>query len=132
MNKPVILFDGVCNLCNASVRFIIRRDRKNNFRFASLQSDFARQLFQQLQFDASGIDSVVLYENGKLYVRSTAALKIARSLSGLWFLLYGLIVVPPFIRDAVYDFIAHNRYKWFGKKDFCAMPEPGMKERFIG
>ena len=132
MNKPVILFDGVCNLCNASVRFIIRRDRKNNFRFASLQSDFAQQLFQQLQFDASGIDSVVLYENGKLYVRSTAALKIARGLNGLWFLLYGFIVVPPFIRDAVYDFIARNRYKWFGKKDFCAMPEPGMKERFIG
>lgn len=132
MRESIVFFDGICNLCNSSVRFILKRDKQALFRFASLQSDFAKQFFHQRQFDATGIDSIVLFEDGKFHVRSTAALKIARNLDGLWFLLYGFIVVPAPLRDAVYEFIARNRYRWFGKRDHCAMPEPGMKERFLG
>lgn len=131
MHNSVVFFDGVCNLCTASVRFILKRDKNARFRFASLQSDYAMRFFQQQYFDATGIDSVVLFENGKFYTRSTAALKIARNLDGLWFLLYGFIVLPAPLRDTVYEFIARNRYRWFGKRDYCAMPEPGMKERWL-
>ncbi|MDZ4846967.1 MAG: DCC1-like thiol-disulfide oxidoreductase family protein [Chitinophagales bacterium] len=131
MKESIVLFDGVCNLCNASVQFIIKRDKKKRFKFASLQSDFAQQLFKKQQFDSQGIDSVVLFENDKLHVRSTAALKIARKLDRMWFLFYSFVIIPAPLRDVVYDFIARNRYKWFGKKEFCAMPEPGMKERFL-
>jgi len=127
MNKSVVLFDGVCNLCNAS----IKRDGEARFQFASLQSSYAASLFRKLNFDSNGVDSIVLYENGNLYVRSTAALKIAKNLSGLWKLLYIFIIVPAFIRDVVYDFIAKNRYKWFGKKEYCVVPTPDLKERFI-
>ncbi|HXH19618.1 MAG TPA: thiol-disulfide oxidoreductase DCC family protein [Chitinophagales bacterium] len=131
MDSAIILFDGVCKLCNASVRFIIKRDKKAYFRFASLQSAFAGDLFRKLNFDSNGVDSIVLYENGKVYVRSTAALKIAKHLSGWWFLIYGCIIFPRFLRDAAYDFIARNRYKWFGKKEFCMVPEPEIKGRFL-
>jgi len=131
MDESVILFDGVCNLCNASVRFVIKRDRAARFSFASLQSGYTASLFRKLNFHANGVDSIVLLESGKLYVRSTAALKIARHLDGLWPLLYAFIIVPRFIRDAVYDFVARNRYRWFGKKEYCEVPAPGMKERFL-
>ena len=125
------MFDGVCNLCNASVRFIIKRDRKARFKFASLQSSYAAGLLQKLDFDSQGVDSIVLYEEGALYVRSTAALRIAKHLDGLWPLLYAFIIVPPFIRDAVYDFIARNRYQWFGKKEQCEVPTPELAARFL-
>ncbi|GIV32876.1 MAG: hypothetical protein KatS3mg031_0411 [Chitinophagales bacterium] len=131
MHAPVIFFDGVCNLCNASVRFVIKRDKQNRFRYASLQSDYAQKFFTERQFDASKTDSIVLFEADRFFTRSTAALRIARHLSGLWPLLYVFIVIPPCIRDALYDFIARNRYRWFGKRDYCAVPEPGMKERFL-
>lgn len=131
MHNSVVFFDGVCNLCTASVRFVLKRDKNARLRFASLQSDYAMRFFQQQYFDATGIDSVVLFENGKFYTRSTAALKIARNLDGLWFLFYGFIVLPAPLRDTVYEFIARNRYRWFGKRDYCAMPEPGMKERWL-
>lgn len=131
MGEAVVLFDGVCNLCSASVRFIIKRDKKSRFRFAPLQSSYAAALFKRLNFDSTGVDSIVLCENGNLYVRSTAALRIARHLGGWWSLLYVFMLVPPFIRDAVYDFVARNRYGWFGKKDYCALPTPEMKERFL-
>ena len=131
MNDPVVLFDGTCNLCNASVRFVIKRDKKELFNFASLQSDFAKQLFKKHGFNVKSLDSIILYEDGKFYWQSDAALKIARHLSGLWPLLYGFIILPGFIRDNVYNFIAENRYKWFGKKDHCELPAPGMKERFL-
>jgi len=130
--EAIVLFDGVCNLCNASVRFIIKRDRKSRFKFASLQSEYAASLFRRLNFDARGVDSIVLFEEGNFYVQSTAALKIARHLDGLWKMLYAFIIVPAFIRNAVYDFIARNRYKWFGKKDYCELPTPEMKGRFLG
>ncbi len=131
MKESIVLFDGVCNLCCASALFIIKRDKNKRFKFASLQSDFAQQLFQKQQFDSKGIDSVAFYENGKLHVRSTAALKIARKLDGLWMLFYGFILIPAPLRDVAYNFIARNRYKWFGKKESCTMPEPGMRERFL-
>src|ERR1051325_2634533 len=127
MDEAIVLFDGVCNLCNASVRFIIKRDMNKRFKFASLQSSsYSASLFRRLNFDSSGIDSIVLYENGSLFFRSTAVLKIAKYLSGLWKLLYAFIIIPPFIRDAVYDFVARNRYKWFGKRQECELPTPEM------
>ncbi len=131
MNESIVLFDGVCNLCNTSVRFVIKRDKNAKFKFASLQSGYAAALFQKLNFDSKGVDSIVLHENGKLFVRSTAALKIAAQLNGWWSLLYGFIIVPVFLRDAVYNFVARNRYKWFGRKEFCEVPSPEIKDRFV-
>ena len=130
-DKPVILFDGVCNLCNGSVQYVIRHDRNGLFRFASLQSDAGQHLLQQYNLPSTDFTSFVLVQDGKAYTKSTAALKVARKLSGPVRLLYGFIIVPPFIRDAVYNFIAKNRYKWFGKKDSCMIPTPGLKNRFL-
>lgn len=129
--KPVILFDGVCNLCNTSVDFVIRRDKKKKFLFASLQSVAAQQLVQQTEGHQVSLDSVVLVSEGQVYDRSTAALKIAKGLSGLWPILYWLIILPKGIRDRVYDWIASNRYRWFGKRDTCRLPSADEKERFL-
>ncbi|MBC7936058.1 MAG: DUF393 domain-containing protein [Rhizobacter sp.] len=132
MNEgPVILFDGVCNLCNGSVQYVIRHDKAAIFRFASLQSDSGQQLLQQYQLPQSDFASFVLIENGKAHTRSAAALKVARKLSGAVKLLYGFIIVPAFIRDWFYNFISGNRYKWFGKRDSCMIPTPELKNRFI-
>jgi predicted DCC family thiol-disulfide oxidoreductase YuxK len=127
---PVLLFDGVCNLCTSSVHFIIKRDPKRKFRFASLQSAFGQNVLQEHQLNTQTFDSLVLLENGKIYQRSTAALRIARQLSGAWPLLYIFMIVPAFIRNAVYDFIARNRYKWFGKKETCWLPTPDLQALF--
>jgi predicted DCC family thiol-disulfide oxidoreductase YuxK len=129
MNSPIVFFDGVCNLCSSTVQFIIRHDRKARFRFASLQSDFA-----SAELGPSGLkhlDSIVLKDNGKLYTRSTAALRIAAKLSFPVNLLYIFIAIPPFIRDRVYQYIAKNRYKWFGKKESCWLPTAELKSRFL-
>lgn len=132
MNEhPVIFFDGFCNLCNGAVQFVIKRDRKNLFRFASLQSDYAAVALKKFDIEPAQGDSFVLLANGKVYQRSTAALKVARKLSGLWPLLYGFIIVPRFIRDAIYNWIARNRYKWFGKQDSCWVPTPELKQKFL-
>jgi predicted DCC family thiol-disulfide oxidoreductase YuxK len=131
LSNPVVLFDGVCNLCNGSVLFIIKRDSKSSLRFASLQSDFGQQQMERFNISSSGLDSVLLINNGILYNKSTAALKIARMLDGFWPVLYGFIIVPKFLRDSVYDWIAKNRYKWFGKKESCMIPTPDLKSRFI-
>lgn len=127
---PVLLFDGVCNLCTGSVQFIIKRDPTKKFRFASLQSEFGQQVLAQHQLNTDTFDSLVLLEGGKIYQRSTAALRIARQLSGTWPMLYAFIIVPAFIRNAVYDFIARNRYKWFGKKEACWLPNPDLQALF--
>lgn len=129
MDSPVILFDGVCNLCNSSVQWIIRRDSRARFRFASLQSDYARNLplLQGMLLP----DSLVLIVGEKVYVKSAAALRIAGLLGFPWLLLKSGLIIPRFIRDAVYDFIARNRYRWFGKQEFCMMPSPELKSRFI-
>ena len=128
---PIILFDGVCNLCNGAVQFIIERDKKQHFRFASLQSKIGQEYQQKAGLAIDKIDTILLVENGKIYQKSTAALRIARHLDGLWSVLYVFIIVPPFIRNAVYDFIAKNRYKWFGKQDSCWMPTPDLKKLFL-
>ncbi|SJZ39293.1 thiol-disulfide oxidoreductase DCC family protein [Sediminibacterium ginsengisoli] len=131
ITNPVIIFDGVCNLCNRSVRFVIKHDPHKHFRFASLQSDAARQFLAAHDTDAADSDSFILAENGRVSRYSTAALKVCRQLNGLWPLLYGLIIIPPFIRNAVYRYVARNRYKWFGRRDSCMIPSADTSDRFL-
>jgi predicted DCC family thiol-disulfide oxidoreductase YuxK len=128
--QPVIFFDGVCNLCNGAVQFTIERDPKNIFRFASLQSEYAKTALTPFNISYQELDSFILLENGKVYKRSTAALRVAKKLNGLWPLLYGFIIVPRFIRDAVYNYVGKNRYKWFGKQESCWVPTPELKSKF--
>ena len=130
-DKPIILFDGVCNLCNNAVQFVLKHDKKNLFRFASLQSDSAKSLLIKYDLHADNLNSVVLIQNGKAFTKSAAALSIAKTLSGPVKILYGFIIVPPFIRNAVYTLIADNRYRWFGKKDNCMFPSPDVASRFL-
>lgn len=129
---PVILFDGVCNFCNSSVQFVIKRDPKQQFRFASLQSEFGQQVLSQHQLPQNDFNSFILLQEGNIYTKSTAALKVAKQLSGLWPMLYGFIIIPPFIRNAVYSFIAQNRYRWFGKREACMLPSPQQRNLFLG
>lgn len=130
----IVLFDGVCNLCNGSVQFILDRDRKERFRFASLQSEKGQAILTERgqSIPAGDPDSIVLVEGDAVYTHSTAALRIARHLSFPWFLGYAGIVWPRFLRDAVYRFIARNRYRWFGKTDQCRIPTPALRARMIG
>ncbi|MBL7745479.1 MAG: thiol-disulfide oxidoreductase DCC family protein [Chitinophagaceae bacterium] len=128
---PVVLFDGVCNLCNRSVQFIIKRDKQKKIRFASLQGKKGQALLQQFSLPVNNLNSFVLAEGDKVYRRSSAALRVARHLGGGWKLLYGFMIVPPFIRDAVYTLIAQNRYRWFGKREECMVPAPELKDRFL-
>ena len=128
---PILLFDGVCNLCNAWVQLVIRYDKKGRFRFAALQSDAGQELLKKLGLPQEELTSLVLIEGDKFYVRSTAALRIARNLSGLWPLAYWFIIVPGFIRNYVYDFVARNRYRWFGREESCMLPTPDLQKRFL-
>ena len=129
--SAIILFDGVCNFCNGSVNFIIERDKAGYFKFAPLQSEIGQKLLEEHGIDKTETDSVVLIEDGKAYVRTTAALRIARKLSGYWSWFYGFIVVPSFIRDIFYKLFAKYRYRMFGKQDACMMPTPEIRERFL-
>mgnify|MGYP006281757829 FL=1 len=129
--KPIILFDGYCNLCSSSVIFVLKRERGDVFRYTSLQSDFAGRLLSDMGLDKDIPDSIVLVEEGEVYTRSTAALRIARKLKPLWSALYAFRVVPKFIRDPVYDWIARNRYKWFGKRSTCYVPNQDVKHKFL-
>ncbi|MCB0451880.1 MAG: thiol-disulfide oxidoreductase DCC family protein [Aequorivita sp.] len=133
MNKSykIILFDGVCNLCNGAVTFTIKRDKKNVFRFAALQSEIGQQLISKFNIDTSKVDSIILIDDEKQYEKSSAALHIAKQLSGAYPLLFGFMIVPKFIRNAVYDYIAKNRYKWFGKKEICMIPTAELKAKFL-
>jgi len=126
----IILFDGVCNLCSASVRFVIKRDSKKIFRFASLQSEFAKKIILANNISDS-IRTIVLLKGNKTYLRSDAALEISKDLNGLWPLLYFFKIIPQFVRDAVYNFISQHRYKWFGKTDECWLPTPDLSARFV-
>ncbi len=129
--QPVILFDGVCNLCTGVVKFVIKRDKGNVFRFASLQSAFGQAVLQKFNLTTTSFNSFILLKQGKIYTKSTGALMVAKQLNGGWPYLYFLIVVPVFIRNAVYNFIADNRYKWFGKKESCWLPAPALQAKFI-
>lgn len=126
----VLLFDGVCNLCSGIVRFVVNRDPAARVQFAALQSDAARRLLGTLPQPPP--DSLVLVENGKYYTRSAAALRIARGLRFPWPLLYVLVAVPRPVRDWVYDAVARNRYRWFGRRDVCMIPTPELRARFLG
>ncbi|MNO54500.1 hypothetical protein D3C76_449740 [compost metagenome] len=128
----VVLFDGVCHLCQGAVQFIIKRDPVGRFKFASLQSDIAEKLLSGNGIrNEDQMGTIVLIENKVKYTRSTAALRIAKGLRFPWPILYGFIIVPPVIRNAVYKWIAANRYRWFGKDDVCMMPTPEISQRFI-
>lgn len=130
-NTAIVLFDGVCNLCDQTVQFIINHDPKGYYKFAPLQTELAQALLQKYQLEDKYLERVVLVEKGKAYTYSTAVLRITRKLSGLWPLLYGLIIVPKFIRDGVYKWVAKNRYQWFGQKESCALPTPENRARFL-
>lgn len=131
IDSPVVLFDDVCNLCNNSVQFIIRRDAQAKFKFASLQSNYGKEQMKRFNLPVSALNSVLLVKDDKLFQKSNAALEIASMLDGLWPVLYAFKVVPLFIRDFVYDWIAKNRYRWFGKTNECMIPTPDMKARFV-
>jgi len=128
---PVVLFDGVCNLCESSVQTIIKKDTRGKFRFASLQSEVGQAYLRKFNRPTQDLDTVILVEGDQYYTKSSAALRIIRGFKGLWPLMYGFMIVPKFIRDKVYSYIAKNRYKWYGKKDHCMMPTPELKARFL-
>lgn len=128
---PIILFDGVCNLCNGSVQFVLKRDRGGYFKYASLQSESGQELLKKYGLPTDDYNSFVLVEGERVYTQSTAALRVARKLDGAWKILYGFIIIPAFIRDAVYGLIARNRYRIFGKRESCMLPQPEWKSRFL-
>lgn len=128
--KRIILFDGVCNFCQSSVQFIINRDSNASFYFASLQSEFAQSLCQKYNID-DPFNSMILIDGENVYNKSTAALQICRRLDGIWKYLYFFIVIPAQFRNFLYDLIAKNRYKWFGKKQQCMIPSPEVRKRFL-
>lgn len=129
--QPIILFDGVCNLCNSAVNFVIKRDKKSVLKFATLQSNLAQDLLATHHLPANDLQSFVFIDSNKIDTRSTAALKVCRHLNGLWPLMYGFIIVPKFIRDGIYNWISRNRYQWFGKKEECMIPTPAIRARFL-
>ena len=128
---PVLLFDGVCNLCNSSVNFVIRRDPSKRFRFASLQSPAGQELLKKFNLATKSFDTVVLVDGERHYTRSDAALEVVRRMRGAWKLFYVFKIIPRFIRNPLYDWVARNRYRWFGKKDQCMLPTKELKERFL-
>lgn len=131
-DTPILLFDGVCNLCNGFVQLIIRQDKRKLFRFASLQSGTGTQVLQYIQQDMGTVpDSLILLYKGRYYTKSAAALKTAVLLKGWWQLLTIGYIMPPFMRNPIYDWVARNRYKWFGRQDTCMLPSPELNARFL-
>ncbi|HEY1869762.1 MAG TPA: thiol-disulfide oxidoreductase DCC family protein [Chitinophagaceae bacterium] len=130
-DEPVILFDGVCNFCNALVNFVIRQDKNNIFRFAALQSESGKKLLESYNINWRENDSFVLIENNKAWQRSTATLKLYNKLPWYWKWTQIFWIVPKFIRDGIYSFIARNRYKWFGKKEECMIPTSAVRQKFL-
>ena len=131
-NKKIILFDGVCNLCNDAVIFIIKHDKNDQFRFASLQSEIGRKLMEERGIDSNYLDSIILIEQGVAwYEKSDAALEIAKDLNGIYQSLRIFKFLPRGFRNSVYKGIANNRYKWFGKKESCMIPTPELKAKFL-
>ncbi|WP_455208834.1 thiol-disulfide oxidoreductase DCC family protein [Kaarinaea lacus] len=131
VEHPIILFDGVCKFCHASVQFVIKRDSNNRFRFCPLQSVKGQQLAQLHGIETADLTSMILLQDNNSYQKSSAALHIARQLKMPWPLLYIFIVVPPFIRNAIYDFIGSHRYQWFGKFEQCWIPDDETRRRFL-
>jgi predicted DCC family thiol-disulfide oxidoreductase YuxK len=131
VDKKIILFDGVCNLCNASVQYILRHDKKKQFIFGSLQGEEGQMLLKKFQLPTDQFHSFLLVENEKVYSHSTAILRVAKWLGGPWSLLYVFIMVPRFIRDPVYNLLSRNRYRLFGKRETCWLPDEDLKDRFL-
>lgn len=128
---PILLFDGVCNLCNASVQWVLRHDRKGIFRFAALQSDTGQALLEKFGLSPENFDTVVLIEGERIFTRSDAALEIVRHIGGWWSLLAVFNITPRPLRNAVYDWVARHRYRWFGRREECMLPQPEWKGRFV-
>ncbi|WP_139192820.1 thiol-disulfide oxidoreductase DCC family protein [Anaerobacillus arseniciselenatis] len=126
----IVLFDGECNFCDRSVHFIIKRDKKALYKFASIQSSAGQNIIKKYGVPTN-VDSLVVVETERFYLKSTAALKICKNLDGVWKLFYSLLIVPRPLRDFIYEFIARNRYKWFGKKDKCMVPSAEIRKRFL-
>nr|WP_130733967.1 DCC1-like thiol-disulfide oxidoreductase family protein [Flavobacterium sp. J27] len=130
--KQIILFDGVCNLCESSVQFIIKRDKKDLFRFVAIQSELGQQIIKHIGIDTSKTDSIILYIPEKAYYyKAEAALQISKRLKGVYAILGYLSFIPNPIKNTVYDYIAKNRYKWYGKKESCMIPTPELKAKFL-
>ncbi|MGM7681925.1 thiol-disulfide oxidoreductase DCC family protein [Cytobacillus sp. Hm23] len=134
MNKdnttPIIVFDGVCNLCNGAVQFLLKRDKRDALRFTAMQSEVAKELLVTYQVPTN-VDSFVFINGNKYYIKSTAALQVSKYLSGLWKVFYLCIIIPVPIRDFIYDWVAKNRFKWFGRRTECMLPTPETKKKFL-
>ena len=130
-NTHILLFDGVCNFCDASVQFIMRRDHRQIFRYAAIQSDIGQALLTHFGLPTDQISTVVLIENGQIWTQSDAGLRVARHLNGAWPIAYVFKYIPRFIRDAAYRLLARNRYRWFGQKDACRIPTPQERAMFL-
>lgn len=128
---PLILFDGVCNLCNSSVQLVIKNDTQNLFVFAPLQNEIVVDFLKDQKGDFSKLNTILLVTEHKIYTKSSAALKVAKNLKGWYPILYLFYIIPKPIRDLVYNFIAKNRYKWFGKEESCMIPTPELKNKFL-
>ena len=129
--QKIVFFDGVCNLCNRSVNFLIKQDKKGVLKFASLQSDFAKSFLPEDLVNSADLDSIVFSDGKKFYTKSSAVLEICKSLGGGFHFFRIGYLLPPFLRNALYTLIANNRYKWFGKKNQCMIPTADLKERFL-
>jgi predicted DCC family thiol-disulfide oxidoreductase YuxK len=131
-DKKIILFDGVCNLCDATVQYVIKKDVKDAFRFVAIQSELGQKIIDYIKVDTSQTDSIILYIPGKAYyVKADAAFNIAKDLGGLISLTSYLTILPNFLKNFGYDYVAKNRYKWYGKKDSCMMPTSELKSKFL-
>ena len=131
-DKKIVLFDGVCNLCNSSVNYIIDRDKNDVFRFAALQSELGQQIQQYIGLNTNQLDSIILYiPKEAYYTKSSAAIRIMSEFRGFWKLTRGFYIFPTFIRNLVYNYIAKNRYKWYGKKEQCRIPTPALQQKFL-
>ncbi|MDH3257655.1 MAG: DCC1-like thiol-disulfide oxidoreductase family protein [Nitrospinota bacterium] len=130
ISSPLVLYDGVCKLCNGSVNFILHRDRKGRLKLAPLQSDYARQVIASHEMKSNPMGSLLLLEGSRLTTKSTAIIRISKYMDGLWPLCVIFLIIPRFIRDFIYDIVANNRYRWFGKYDTCRLPDPEFEGRF--
>lgn len=131
MNSHLIMFDGMCNFCNYWVNFIIDHDKQKYFKFNSLQSNIAQNFLKRKNLDLPKMDTIVLMMNEKVYFKSSAALQIAKKLNGFWKVVYILAIIPEPLRDLIYNFIARNRYKWFGRRESCRIPTEDESDRFL-
>ena len=127
----IIIFDGICNLCNATVLFLINRDKKNIFKFVSMQSDIAKQIFKEYNINFKNLDTIIFIEKNDFYIKSDAIIRIFKKLNYPWKVFYFLKFIPKFIRDRIYDIVANNRYNWFGRRNTCMIPSNETKSKFL-